>query len=287
VPLSDDGDEIGHLVDNLQQEHGELFDWLVVDHYGWDERQESAVAPYVRRVMVIDDLADRRHYCHLLLDQNDVSRSEIRYHGLVPQTARMLLGSQYALLREEFATARASLERRRGRVRTLLVCFGGTDPTNETLKALRALDAGEFADLNVHVVIGRTHSRLEQITEKCRLHPRIHLHIQTNRMAMLMAESDLALCAGGTMTWERYCMGLPGIVIAVADNQIELAKTNQQVGVDWYLGKSAQVDTDTVRLALLKAMNSPDRIRQGQLEAMARVDGLGADRVADIMFGLK
>ena len=80
-------------------------------------------------------------------------------------------------------------------------------------------------------------------------------------------------------------MGLPGLVIAVADNQIELAKTSQRIGVDWYLGESARVGAEQVRFALLEAMRSPDRIRQGQRTAMNRVDGLGAERVADILFG--
>jgi UDP-2,4-diacetamido-2,4,6-trideoxy-beta-L-altropyranose hydrolase len=284
VPLGDDDDEIEMFLECLQRE-GDSFDWLVADHYGWHEQHESAAASYVRRLMVIDDLADRRHCCQLLLDQNDVSQSGERYLGRVPPTARLLLGSRYALLREEFPETRAFVRRRDGFVRTLLVCFGGTDPTNETAKTLEALDFGPFAELNVHVVIGRSHSHLDLIAEKCRMNPRIRLHIQTNQMAKLMAESDLALCAGGTMTWERFCMGLPGIVISVADNQIELARTSQRFGVDWYLGESAAVDAEQIRRALLKAMDSPERIRQGQRIAMNRVDGLGAERVADIMFG--
>lgn len=287
VPLGDDKDEIESLLDELKRERDHPFDWLVADHYGWDERQEAAVASFVQHVMVIDDLADRRHYCHLLLNQNDVAHGRERYLGLVPPTACLLLGSHYALLREEFAEVRSSMKLRDGRIRTLLVCFGGTDPTNETAKALEALDIEAFADLNVHVVIGRSHSRLDSIVEQCRFNPRMRLHIQSNQMARLMAESDLAICAGGTMTWERYCMGLPGLVVAVADNQIELGETSQRIGVDWYLGESAHVDVERIRSALMEAMNSPDRIRQGQRTAMNRADGLGADRVASVMFGMK
>ncbi|AGA56414.1 pseudaminic acid biosynthesis-associated protein PseG [Thermobacillus composti KWC4] len=271
------------MKDALTREACGSYDWLVVDHYGWGERQESAVAPHVRHLMVIDDLANRRHVCDLLLDQNDVLHIHERYMKLVPASVRMLLGSRYALLRDEFSVARKSLRPRDGHVRTLFVCFGGTDPTNETAKALEALNADCFSELTIHLVVGRSHSRLDQIIRLCENDSRIRLHIQTNQVAKLMAESDLALTSGGTITWERYCMGLPGLVIAVADNQKEIAMSGHRSGVDWYLGESRDVSMDQVRTALLEAMSDPERLRMAQRAASERVDGCGADRVADIM----
>lgn len=283
VQLDDRPDEQEAIINELTRETEETFDWLVVDHYGWGEQQESAVAPHVRRLMVIDDLANRRHYCDLLLDQNDFSQAHQRYNGLVPPSARMLLGSRYALLRDEFAANREAVKIRDGHVKTLFVCFGGSDPTNETVKALEALNDESFADLSIHIVIGRSHSRIDQIVQKCQADPRIHLHIQSGQIAKLMAQSDLALAAGGTMTWERYCMGLPGLVIAVADNQIEIAMSGQNAGVDWYLGESWQVNESQIRSVLLEAMSNPAYVRTAQQAAFEKVDGRGTERVADIM----
>jgi len=284
VPLDGGRDEVECLIDRLTSCSGSPFDWLVVDHYGWEERQESAVAPYVRRLMVIDDLANRTHYCHMLLDQNDEYPNRDRYHGLVPHFARLLLGCRNALLREEFAVSRTSMKRRNGRVCTLFVCFGGSDPTNETAKALEAIDDAAFAELNVHVVVGRSHSRIEQIVNRCQSDPRIRIHVQSNQIAKLMAESDLAICAGGTMTWERYCMGLPALVIAVADNQVEVAKSGERAGVDRYLGKSEQVGVELIRSTLREAMNDTGWLRHAECTAMEKVDGMGVDRVVNAMF---
>lgn len=283
VQLDRDRNEVEKLIDELKRESAFPFDWLVVDHYEWGERQESAIAPYVKHVMVIDDLANRRHYCDLLLDQNDFYQAHSRYEGLIPLSARKLLGPQYALLREEFAASRENLKMRDGNVRTLFVCFGGSDPTNETTKALDALDDIRFTDLTIQLVVGRSHPCLDQIVQRCQADSRIRLHIQSGQVAKLMADSDLALAAGGTMTWERYCMGLPGIIIAVADNQIEIAASGQRAGVDWYLGESRQVRVDHIRSTLLKAMNNPECLRSAQSAAFARVDGRGTDKVAEIM----
>jgi UDP-2,4-diacetamido-2,4,6-trideoxy-beta-L-altropyranose hydrolase len=283
VLLDGDADEGECMARELMRMSESPFDWLVVDHYGWGVRQEAAIARFCRRVMVIDDLADRSRHCDLLLNQNDVSRLHERYLGLVPPSARLLLGSRYALLREEFVTTRALLNRQMGPVRTLFVSFGGSDPTNETDKVLNALDDDEFADLNIHVVIGRLHPAIDRIMQKCQCDPRIQLHIQSNQVARLMAESDLAICAGGAMTWERYCMGLPGLTIAVGDNQMEVAKFGQESGVDWYLGKSGQVEVEQIQSTLQEVLNDPDRLHTAQQAAFAKVDGRGADRVTEVM----
>ena len=90
----------------------QVFDWLVVDHYALDGRWEKAMRTHTRRIMVIDDLADRPHACDLLLDQT-FGRQMEDYIPLVPEACTLLCGSQFALLRPEFAALREySLKRR-------------------------------------------------------------------------------------------------------------------------------------------------------------------------------
>ncbi|XSC48122.1 UDP-2,4-diacetamido-2,4,6-trideoxy-beta-L-altropyranose hydrolase [Bradyrhizobium sp. RDT10] len=111
-------------------------DWLIVDHYSLDARWERMLRKRVPRILAIDDLADRDHDCDILLDQNLVLEMDARYRGLLPATCKPLLGPHYALLRPEFAEQRKSLNGRSGEVGRILVCFGGSDPGNETAKAL-------------------------------------------------------------------------------------------------------------------------------------------------------
>jgi len=114
-------------------------DWLVVDHYALDERWERYLRSYVKKIMVIDDLADRPHDCDLLLDQNFYENLESRYDGLAPSGCKKLLGPKYALLRPEFREERKNLRKRDGYVKRIMIFFGGSDPTNETTKALEAV----------------------------------------------------------------------------------------------------------------------------------------------------
>jgi UDP-2,4-diacetamido-2,4,6-trideoxy-beta-L-altropyranose hydrolase len=108
---------------------GQHYDWLVVDHYGLDHEWEQRLRGVVGRLLVIDDLANRRHDCDLLLDQNYfAAATRERYRGLVAgPSCKLLLGPSYALLRPEYAQLRSVLPPRDGVVRRALIFFGGSD----------------------------------------------------------------------------------------------------------------------------------------------------------------
>jgi len=263
--------------------------WLVVDHYalgaGWESRQRDLAA----RILVIDDLADRAHDCDLLLDQNLYRDPERRYLGLVPPGCRTILGPRHALLRPEFGEARRSLSGRDGRVRRLLVSFGGSDPTGETGKALAALKglAGEL-ELEVTVVLGASNPERARIEELCAEIPGCSLHCQVSNMAQLMAAADLALGSGGATTWERCYLGLPSLTVVVAENQRLLTETAAEAGVTWNLGWSRQVSSDSMAAALKEALGDPARVKEMGEKALA-VMGIppvdGTALIADLMSG--
>lgn len=237
-------------------------EWLIVDNYALDRRWEERVRPFAQRVMVIDDLADRPHDCDLLLDQNLYPDPEHRYEGLVPPHCRRLLGPRYALLRPEFREARKSMRDRNGRVRRILVFFGGSDSSNETENALNALAGLGRQDVAVDVVVGGANFHRERIAEICARLPWATLHIQVSTMARLMAEADLAIGGGGMTTWERCYMGLPTITVIIADNQAESTRGVAAAGACWNLGRSGEVTSDDMRRALESALERPEELRR-------------------------
>lgn len=220
---------------SLSVDDGEL-DWLIIDHYAIDSRWEKKARTFAKRIFVIDDLANRTHDCDVLLDQNLFDRMEQRYEGLVPNTCVKLLGPQYALLREEFQLARTKARVREGSIRNVLIFFGGTDPTGETLKTLKAIARLDMTEIAFDVVVGGTNEQRDHIEQFCASHNHFRFHCQIDYMSRLMLQADLALGAGGSTTWERCCLGLPSVTLTTADNQVEITKTVAKFGATFYLG---------------------------------------------------
>lgn len=258
-----------------------MVEWLIVDHYGIDARWESKLRNSAKRIMVIDDLADRVHDCDLLLDQNLQGVTEDRYKDLVPPQCTRLLGPKYALLRPEFARIRETLRMRDGKVRRILVFFGGSDPSNETAKALEAIQLLDRPDIAIDLVVGSSNPHRDEVKQICAALPNAAFHCQVGNMAELMAEADISVGAGGSAMWERCALGLPTLVVCVAENQLSGSTAMAEKGCILYLGKSSEVNAALLRSALEVACASPHLlINMGRANDQL-ADGRGANRIAD------
>lgn len=212
---------------------GRHFDWLVVDHYALDARWENALRKVTNKILVIDDLTDRKHNCDVLLDQT-LARKDSAYQQWVPEHCTLLCGSRYALLRPEFLHWRAySLQRRQQPVlKNILINLGGVDNDNITGKILTQLAQSSLpADLHIVVVMGITAPHLEAVNAQAGTMPvRTEVKTQVTNMAEVMANSDLAIGAAGTTSWERCCLGLPTLLFVLAPNQMDSASALQAAG---------------------------------------------------------
>lgn len=263
---------------------GQAVDWLVVDHYALDQRWEQALRPTCRRLMVMDDLADRPHDCDLLLDPS-LRREDADYAGLLPSGTAELLGPQFALLRPEFASLRAESLARRAEpeLRHLLIAMGGVDRDNATGRVLDALDDGILSpELRITVVMGSHSPWLAEVQSRAaRMRIRTQVRVGVKGMARLMTDSDLAIGAAGGTSWERCCLGLPSIVLILAENQRVMAMTLQEAGAITATASAGEI------ASFLRAQFSAGTISDflAHLSAAAAriTDGQGVARVVQIM----
>ena len=263
--------------DTIQALSDQTWDWLVVDHYALDARWESVLRQTAKKTLVIDDIADRQHDCDVLLDQNFYADMKTRYTGKVPEHCQLLLGPRYALLREEFRQLREQITPRTGPVKRVLVFFGGVDADNYTARAIKALANIGSHDLKVDVVLGAQHPHREQIELACADHDFV-CHVQTNRMAELMASADLAVGAGGSASWERCCLGLPALVFSTASNQRPLVEEAALRGL-LYAPLSQSGIAPSIELHLKALLDNPHLLELISRRGLEAVDGLGVQRV--------
>ena len=258
VPMEVDAKQTIEVLQHYLQEHGcDVVDRLIVDSYALDEQWELMLRPYCGEIMVIDDLANRKHDCDILLDQNFYLNKDVRYAGLVPEHCKMLLGPEHALLREEFYEAKKHLRERDGNIKNILVFYGGSDLTNETEKAIKALVQlhDEGYSFTADIITGLSNSRRGKIEKICSKYHFLHYYCQVSNMAEFMNKADLMLGAGGSTTWERLYMELPALVTAVAENQIQGCEDCSQAGIIEYLGINDDVRVDTILEALHKKLD--------------------------------
>lgn len=255
--------------------------WLVVDHYALDARWERAMAAHCARLMVIDDLADRAHACDLLLDQTH-GRNPLNYAALVPAECEVLAGSSYALLRRGFAAHReASLRRRRlPRLRQVLVSMGGVDRDDATGRVLDALAGSVLpADCRITVMMGPAAPWLDAVRHRAlRLPWPTEVLVGVDDVPALMAAADLAIGSAGTTAWERCCLGLPSLMVVLADNQRKVAAGLHSAGAAELVG---DIDDIGSRLAPLieSLLARPQQLATMGAKASALVDGRGVDAV--------
>lgn len=254
-------------------------DWLVVDHYALDVRWEAPLRALCRSLLVVDDLADRAHDCDLLLDQN-LGRQPEDYAGLLPARCVRLTGPRYALLRPEFARWRDYSLRRRQRpaLRHLLISMGGVDQPNATGFLLDALGTCPLSeDCSISVIMGGNAPWLDAVRgQAARMPWPTQVLVGVDDMARRMADCDLAIGAAGGTAWERCCLGVPSLLVVLAENQWSGARALHHCGAAELIGDLAAIPALPASLAHLATDMALARMSQ----AASRItDGQGAQHV--------
>lgn len=259
---------------------------LFFDHYGLGadtHRLYRDAAPFLA---AIDDMANRPLDVDMLFDVN-LGRSQVTYTGLVPDHAEIHVGSHFQIINPVFFDIRDDcLARRRshsGQIERLFIAMGGTDPFGMTIQALDTA-AAVLPDTRIDVVAGSMTAGLDNLRQRAaELGSRVALHVDSTEVAQLMCHADLAIGAGGTMTWERNCLGLPSVVLVLADNQEMVGAAMAESGGAIVLDAQGSYPAAAVADALRHLARSPQELIDMSREA-ARLSGRnGAELTADIL----
>lgn len=250
--------------------------WVVADGYCFGPRWQRAIRAAGYRLLVVDDYGHHESYdADLILNQN-VGALAAQYPRCAPDT-RLLLGSRYAMLRREFLAHREKTDDGSPSGRRILVTLGGADPENVTMQVVRALAA--VPDVEIVAVAGGSNPNRSMLEAVAETDPRVRLVVDAQNMPELMAGADLAVAAGGSTAWELAFIGVPAILLILADNQIPGAWEidRQRAGV--CLGKASGLEMHRVGKVAEELLADP--MRRADMRRCARrlVDGFGVGRV--------
>lgn len=256
---------------------------LVLDGYHFDEAYQQAVTDAGARLLVIDDYVRLPQYsAHLLLDQN--LNAESRQYP-VPADCKTLLGVRYALLSQQYRKWQGHRKSYPATARRVLVTLGGADPGDQTSRAIRGLITADTRNFDAVVVVGSANPRGPEIERWANDIPNLRVVRNASNMPELMAWADIAIAAAGSTSWELAFMGLPSLVITVADNQVPNARALGDHGVAHILGWHADVSENDIAQALVALARDADARSAMGTRGQHLVDGRGAERVAAAMAG--
>jgi len=251
-------------------------DWLIVDHYGLGASWERTLASSGCRLLAIDDLPDRDHEAALVLNQNFGGTT-----GRLSKDAKALIGPRFALMKPDYGEAARFRLAERSRVARIQVFLGGVDADNVTDRVLSVLLRPTFAGLEIDLVLPVFHPVFRDRTQLEARHPGLHIHAPRPHLADLLLQADLVIGAGGTSLWERLCIGVPSLVVALAENQVPACKALASAGLIEYLGTLDASFEERLLDGLKRLL--PDHALRSDFSSRGRacVDGLGAWRIAE------
>ena len=258
------------------------FDFLVVDNYKLDIFWESKMRKYSQKIIAIDDLANRKHDCDILIDQNFTENNSLRYEGLVNKNTIKLLSPKYSIIKKEFRNInlKKSISQK---VENIFICFGATDPNNHSLKVLEALNLLNHKLNSINVFTTEENLNFEDLKEKCSATQNCFFYFNKLLLPEILSNCDLAIGGGGSMCWERAYLGIPSIVFGIAENQIEiikaLIKNEIVVGEHWH----PKPDIKTIEYWLKFVINNPKILKKLSNKSKKMVDGFGLDRINEFI----
>ncbi len=252
--------------------------FLIVDHYTADYEYQLCLRRNEIKWLQFDSHGDQKLCADLVLHGSPGATREI-YAPLVDlERTKLLLGTQYAIVSKNFIEIRKKV-RPRDELKKILVCFGGGNEKGATLKCLSLIDNNLFSSLVFLIIVSDRNPDLQAIQKISSVKQNIHIIVNSTEVHKLMADSDLAIIAPGTLSYEAASVGLPMSLITIADNQNINAKGWVHIGAAINLGNIEDINFEVLNSTLYHLIKHTENLKKMSINSMNSVDGLAPNRV--------
>jgi len=248
---------------------------LGLDGYSFREEYQLIVKPHCSKLVCIDDIHSYHFYADVIINHSE--HAKYVEYSCEPYT-KLKLGGKYALLRKPFlehSNFRRYFEKP---VKNILICMGGSDAGNLTLKIIQSLGLIEL-DLNLNVVVGvanpnyKSLLRWTRVNEKSKLKINLLSNLSAAEMCKQFMKNDFLFVPGSTTAWEACCIGIPMIVGVIADNQIRIAEILGKKYAALNVGSYKDTPIDEIKTQFLELINDKDTLQKFVVQQKMIVDG--------------
>lgn len=258
----------------------ELNGFLIVDHYTVNTEYQLFLRYHNVKWLQFDSHGKIDLYADLVLHGSPGATHEI-YDPLVKDArTKLLIGTNYAIVNKNFLESRKSMKVRQS-VNRIMVCFGGGHEKGATLKFLRCIDFNLIDKIELFLLVSDRNSDLKDIIEITKEKKKVHLLINSSEVHKIMLECDLAIIAPGTLSYESASVGLPMLLVIIADNQNINVNGWTRIGAAINLGLIEKLNSDILNSNIELLINHPERLKSMSINSSKSVDGLAPLRVRD------
>ena len=261
--------------------------WIVVDGYQFGAEYQQAIKSGGFKLLFVDDNVHAESYsADLVLNQNMHATASL-YAKREPYT-RLLLGPRYVMLRRDFRGWRDWRRQISASGRKILVTMGGSDPNNLTSRVIEAIRQVSKQALETVVLLGGSNPHLPAVKAAIGGDGQsIRLITDAPNMGEWMAWADVAVAGAGTTFWEMCFLGLPGVLLVLAENQRGVAAAAEKLGLACSLGDATEISASVIGGKLADLLSSHEKRSSQSEKGRALVDGRGAERVAAFLSDLE
>lgn len=270
--------EIEKLKNQMQKD---CLEWLVVDSYLVTKRYLTQLNK-ICKVMYIDDMALEKYDVSALLHYDSWEDAIVYQKQYEDSLVKVLAGTMYAPLREEFRNHKYVGQREK----SILFTTGGTDPFNVTMSFLKHLQLSEeLMDFECYVIVGNMNNHEDEIRNYAKQYSKIHVLKNIKNMSHYMERCSYAVSAGGTTLYELCACKIPTVCISFAENQIDFAKKMDEKKVMLYAGDARYIKDigKDISEKLLEYMRDEELMKERIQNMTSLVDGNGAIRIAQVL----
>ena len=248
---------------------------LFVDNYKIDIKWEKKVKKYTEKLIVIDDLANRKHYCDIIIDQNYVKNYKTRYDKITNKNCLKLLGPKFCI---DNKIKNANLKKQKTKIRRIFVFFSSVFNSKIFEIIISLFSNKKFKDIDIDFVIGNLEKK-KFLRLKNSVNNNVNLIIGNKNLKNLMSRADLAIGSGGTNTWERISLGLPSIVFCIAQNQKKICEFLSKMKIIKYLGPLNIKSAGKLKKEIIKVQKNYKEIKINSEQNKHLIDGFGIERI--------
>ena len=234
-------------------------DLLIIDNYSWSYKEEIKLKDLTKRILVFDDLANKKHFCDVLICTSFHKIEKIK-SLMMKDKCKVFSGPEYSIFNKIYYDyKKISLKKDRSKIKNIMISFGGTDLRDLTALTINAFKKYDH-NFNIKIVLNKLSKNFSKISNMIKSHKQFKLIHNSNNLAKLISKSDLCIGSGGISLLERCFLGLPSIVVISADNQNKNVKRFAQMKCIVNLG-------DYKKISEKKIINKIKKLNENNLNS--------------------